>query len=38
MEYFQRDIEYIKAIDRGFLEHIKGKKVIQLDDQMQVFL
>ncbi|KMQ69681.1 hypothetical protein ACM39_01085 [Chryseobacterium sp. FH2] len=37
MEYFQRDIEYIKAIDKGFLEHIKGKKVIQLDDQMQVF-
>jgi hypothetical protein len=37
MEYFQRDIEYIKAIDKGFLDHIKGKKVIQLDDQMQVF-
>ncbi|MBK1894862.1 hypothetical protein [Chryseobacterium paridis] len=37
MEYFQRDVEYIKAIDKGFLDHIKGKKVIQLDDQMQVF-
>ncbi|MFP3592161.1 hypothetical protein [Chryseobacterium sp. SIMBA_038] len=37
MEYFQRDIEYIKAIDKGFLDHIKGKKVIQLNDQMQVF-
>ncbi|MPS63720.1 MAG: hypothetical protein DI622_00495 [Chryseobacterium sp.] len=37
MEYFQRDIEYIKAIDKGFLDHIKGKKVIQLDDQMQIF-
>lgn len=37
MEYFQRDTEYIKAIDKGFLDHIKSKKVIQLDDQMQVF-
>lgn len=37
MEYFQRDIEYIKSIDKGFLDHIKGKRVIQLDDQMQVF-
>ncbi|MCW3160769.1 hypothetical protein [Chryseobacterium oryctis] len=37
MEYFQRDIEYIKAVNKGFLNHIKTKKVIQLDDQMQVF-
>lgn len=37
MEYFQRDIEYIKSIDKGFLDHIKGKRVIQLNDQMQVF-
>ena len=37
MEYFQRDIEYIKSIDKGFLDHIKTKKVIQLNDQMQVF-
>ncbi|MDQ1804421.1 hypothetical protein RAH57_10500 [Chryseobacterium sp. CKR4-1] len=37
MEYFQRDVEYIKAIDKGFLDHIKAKKVIQLDDQMQFF-
>lgn len=37
MEYFQRDIKYIKAIDKGFLDHIKSKKVIQLNDQMQVF-
>jgi hypothetical protein len=37
MEYFQRDIEYIKAIDKGFLEHVKSKRVIQLNDQMQVF-
>lgn len=37
MEYFQRDIEYIKSIDKGFLDHIKSKRVIQLNDQMQVF-
>lgn len=37
MEYFQRDTEYIKAIQKGFLDHIKSKKVIQLNDQMQVF-
>lgn len=37
MEYFQRDVEYIKAIDKGFLDHIKTKRLIQLNDQMQVF-
>lgn len=37
MEYFQRDTEYIKTIEKGFLDHIKSKKVIQLNDQMQVF-
>lgn len=37
MEYFQRDAEYIKSIEKGFLDHIKSKKVIQLNDQMQVF-
>lgn len=37
MEYYQRDLEYIKAIKTGFIDHIKSKKVMQLDDQMQVF-
>lgn len=37
MQYFQRDIEYIKAIEKGFLDHIKSKKIITYDDQMQVF-
>lgn len=37
MEYFQRDTEYIKAISKGFLNHIKSKKIITYDDQMQVF-
>ncbi len=37
MPYFQRDTEYIKAIEKGFLNHIKSKKIITYDDQMQVF-
>jgi len=37
MEYYQRDLEYIKAIKTGFIDHIKSKKVMQLDDQMQIF-
>ncbi|MDV7696573.1 hypothetical protein N6B72_06530 [Chryseobacterium soli] len=37
MEYFQRDIEYIKAIEKGFLNHIKTKRIITYNDQMQVF-
>lgn len=37
MEYFQRDVEYIKSIEKGFLDHIKSKKIITYDDQMQVF-
>ncbi|WP_374465332.1 hypothetical protein [Chryseobacterium sp.] len=37
MEYYQRDTEYIKAIEKGFLNHIKSKRIITYDDQMQVF-
>lgn len=37
MAYFKRDTEYIKAIEEGFLDHVKTKKVMQLNDQMQVF-
>ncbi|SHG22345.1 hypothetical protein [Chryseobacterium sp. OV279] len=37
MEYYQRDTEYIKAIEKGFLNHIKTKKIITFNDQMQVF-
>ncbi|MGC5745085.1 hypothetical protein [Chryseobacterium sp. NFX27] len=37
MEHFQRDIEYIKAIEKGFLNHIKTKRIVTYNDQMQVF-
>lgn len=37
MPYLQRDMEYIKAIQKGFIDHLKSKKIITYDDQMQVF-
>ena len=37
MQYFQRDTEYIKAIEKGFLNHIKSKRIITYNDQMQIF-
>lgn len=37
MEYYQRDIQYIKSIQKAFIEHIKKKKILRLNDQMQVF-
>lgn len=37
MEYYQRDIRYIKSVENAFINHIKQKKVIQMNDQMQVF-
>ncbi|GEJ45120.1 hypothetical protein CRS_17280 [Chryseobacterium sp. ON_d1] len=30
-------MEYIKAIEKGLLNHIKSKRIITYDDQMQVF-
>jgi hypothetical protein len=37
MPYFQRDIEYIKAIDQGFIKHARNKRAMTFNDQMQVF-
>jgi len=37
MQYYQRDIEYIKSVKKAFINHIKQKKIIRLNDQMQVF-
>lgn len=34
---YQRDLQYIKFVQKAFTNHIKGKKIIQLNDQMQVF-
>lgn len=37
MNYYQRDAEYIRTIEKGFLNHIKTKRIITYNDQMQVF-
>jgi hypothetical protein len=37
MEYFQRDIGYINSIAESFEKHVKSKKVIHIDDRMQIF-
>lgn len=37
MEYYQRDVGYINSIAEAFSAHIKGKKIKQIDDKIQVF-
>jgi hypothetical protein len=37
MPYYKRDIEYIKSIEKAFVNHAKSKKIIKLNEQMQVF-
>jgi hypothetical protein len=37
MEYYLRDVGYINSVYDAFSEHIKGKKIKQMDDQIQVF-
>lgn len=34
---YQRDLQYIKSVQRAFINHVKGKKMLLLKDQMQVF-
>ncbi|MBB6236941.1 hypothetical protein HDC90_001558 [Pedobacter sp. AK013] len=36
-DFFQRDLGYIKSIETAFVNHVKGKKIMLLNDQMQVF-
>lgn len=38
MEYYQRDIGYINSIAKAFENHILHKKLILIDDKMQVFV
>lgn len=35
--FYQRDVEYIKSVEKAFINHIKRKKVMLLNDQMQIF-
>lgn len=37
MEYFQRDLGYIKSVSEAFTQHLKSKRIIQIDDKMQLF-
>ncbi|WP_421945503.1 hypothetical protein [Pedobacter sp.] len=37
MEYYQRDIQYIKSVEKAFISHVKQKKIMSLNDQIQVF-
>jgi len=36
-DFYQRDLQYIKSVEKAFINHIKEKKILLLDDQMQVF-
>lgn len=34
---YQRDLQYIKSVQKAFTNHVKGKKMLLLKDAMQVF-
>jgi hypothetical protein len=37
MQYYQRDLGYIKSISEAFTQHLKSKRIRQIDDKMQLF-
>lgn len=37
MEIYQRDLGYIKSVSEAFTEHLKSKRIRQIDDKMQLF-
>lgn len=37
MEYYQRDLGYIKSVSEAFTQHLKSKRIRQIDDKMQLF-
>jgi hypothetical protein len=37
MEYYQRDLGYIKSVSEAFTDHLKSKRIRQMDDKMQLF-
>jgi len=37
MEYYQRDLGYIKSVSEAFTKHLGSKRVRQIDDKMQLF-
>ncbi len=38
MEFYQRDIGYLESVAQSFEWHLLNKKVIQIDDKIQVFI
>ncbi|PIB31315.1 hypothetical protein BFP77_01730 [Maribacter sp. 4U21] len=38
MDFFQRDIGYLKAVAENFESHIMNKRLIKIDDKIQVFI
>lgn len=37
MEIYQRDLGYIKSVSEAFTQHLKPKRMRQIDDKMQIF-
>jgi hypothetical protein len=37
MEYYQRDLGYIKSVSEAFTQHLKAKRIRQINDKMQLF-
>ncbi len=37
MEYYQRDLGYIKSVSETFTQHLKEKRIRQINDKMQLF-
>jgi uncharacterized protein YifN (PemK superfamily) len=37
MQYYQRDLGYIKSISEAFTQHLRSKRIRQIDDKMQLF-
>ncbi|WP_291871041.1 hypothetical protein [Maribacter sp.] len=38
MEFYQRDVGYLKSIAENFESHIMNKKMIKIDDKIQAFI
>ncbi|MEN2401500.1 hypothetical protein GKZ90_0017040 [Flavobacterium sp. MC2016-06] len=37
MEYYRRDLGYIKSVSEAFTQHLKSKRIRQINDKMQLF-
>lgn len=37
MEIYERDLGYIKSVSEAFTQHLKSKRLRQIDDKMQLF-